>query len=251
MVAVVLKPVLVPVESIHPNEWNPNQQTEETFNQLVEEIRADGFDHPLNVVPFSAHPDSTEDSPQFKIIGGEHRWRAAKVVGLKRVPVVIHDDWDETQQKLKTVRRNLLSGEMDAKKFTALVASLSDDVDPQLLPGLFGFINPNEFARFIITEKSEKEDTFLDGLVEDERKREKFATDSISDVIATIFVDCAETMDQNFLCFTYKGAVVNVVMCDEECNAAVKRLTKHLKKTGDDVAQFVADAINCRLDSES
>ena len=42
MTIVIKEPKMVPVTSIHPNEWNPNQQTDDTFNQLVEEIREDG-----------------------------------------------------------------------------------------------------------------------------------------------------------------------------------------------------------------
>ena len=241
---------LVPVACIHPNEWNPNQQTDDTFNQLVDEIREDGFDHPLNLVPFDDHPDNTDKNPQYKIIGGEHRWRASQVLGMKEVPAVIHDDWDEVQQKLKTVRRNLLSGELNSKKFTALVHSLGDSVDNSSMHNLFGFDDRNEFDKYVIKEKDVKEKTFLDGLLE-EAKRDKYAVDSLSDIISTIFAECAETLDQNYMCFTYKGAMIAVVLCDDACSKAVRQLVEYLKDSGDDVAEFMTDAIVCSLEDDS
>ena len=216
----------------------------------MEEIREDGFDHPLNLVPFEDHPDHTEDNPQFKIIGGEHRWKAAQVLGMARVPAVIHVDWDEVQQKLKTVRRNLLSGDLNTKKFTALVRGLGDDVDPQLMPRLFGFDDSNEFEKYVIQDKDSKEKSFLDGLLE-EARRDKYAVDSLSDIISTIFAECAETIDQNYLFFTYKGAMIAVVLCDADCSKSVKRLVEHLKETGEDVSKFMSGAINCTLDETS
>ena len=247
MTIVIKEPKMVPVTSIHPNEWNPNQQTDDTFNQLVEEIREDGFDHPLNLVPFEDHPDNSKETPQYKIIGGEHRWRASQVLGMTEVPAIIHEDWDEVQQKLKTVRRNLLSGELNSKKFTALVHSLTDNVDNSAMHSLFGFDDKNEFEKYVIREKDSREKTFLDGLLE-EARRDKYAVDSLSDIISTIFAECADTLDQNYMFFTYKGAMIAVVLCDDACSKAVKRLVEHLKETGDDVSEFMADAIVCRLD---
>lgn len=250
MAVLVQKASMIEVDCIHPNEWNPNQQTDDTFNQLVEEIKEDGFDHPLNIVPFEDHPDHTDDTPQWKIIGGEHRWKAAQVLGMKKVPAIIHYDWDEVQQKLKTVRRNLLSGELNSKKFTALVHSLGDNVDSDSMHSLFGFDDRNEFDKYVIRDKDAKEKTFLDGLLE-EARRDKYAVDSLSDIISTIFAECAETIDQNYLFFTYKGAMVAVVLCDDACSKSVKRLVDHLKDTGEDVSKFMSEAIDSSLDKIS
>ena len=250
MAVMVQKAIMIEVNCIHPNEWNPNQQTDDTFNQLVDEIKEDGFDHPLNLVPFEDHPDHTDDTPQWKIIGGEHRWKASQILGMKKVPAIIHYDWDEVQQKLKTVRRNLLSAELNSKKFTALVHSLGDNVDSEAMHNLFGFDDKSEFEKYFIRDKDVKEKTFLDGLL-DEARRDKYVVDSLSDIISTIFAECAETIDQSYLFFTYKGAMVAVVLCDETCSKSVKRLVDHLKDTGEDVSNFMSEAINTELDKIS
>ncbi len=46
---------LIPVSSIHPNDWNPNEESPHTFNELYKEIQEDGFDHPLAVVLYTDH----------------------------------------------------------------------------------------------------------------------------------------------------------------------------------------------------
>src|SRR5690348_5830420 len=83
-------PIRVRIDRIHPNEWNPNQQSDETFNMLVEEIREDGFDHPVNLVPCDC--EEIEGS-HYKLIGGEHRWKSAHVLGMPEVLAVINPHW--------------------------------------------------------------------------------------------------------------------------------------------------------------
>src|SRR3990172_11430754 len=54
--------------------------TTESLNDLVESIREQGILEPLVVASTPAG---------YQIIAGERRWRAAKILGLKKVPVVI------------------------------------------------------------------------------------------------------------------------------------------------------------------
>jgi len=74
----------IPIDLIHPNAWNPQAQDEITFQRLVDEIRDVGFIDPLEVVPM--------DDGTYRIIGGEHRWQAAKIVGLDELPCAVLSD---------------------------------------------------------------------------------------------------------------------------------------------------------------
>lgn len=75
-------------EFIDINEVEPNKdQPRKTFNEdslieLSESIKQHGIVQPLVV---------TKKEDYFEIIAGERRWRAAKLAGLKKVPVVIKD----------------------------------------------------------------------------------------------------------------------------------------------------------------
>jgi ParB family transcriptional regulator, chromosome partitioning protein len=79
------------VENIHSLETNQLQSnplqprgviTPDSLTDLVESIREQGILEPIVVARTPAG---------FQIIAGERRWRAAKVLGLERVPVVVKD----------------------------------------------------------------------------------------------------------------------------------------------------------------
>ena len=79
---------LVKIRLIEPNREQPRKDfDEETLTELAESIRLHGVIQPLIVV---------EKNGRYQIIAGERRWRAAKMAGLKEVPVIIKD-YDEKQ----------------------------------------------------------------------------------------------------------------------------------------------------------
>tara|TARA_R110002020_G_scaffold123580_18_gene280291 strand:- start:3371 stop:4066 length:696 start_codon:yes stop_codon:yes gene_type:complete len=230
---------MLEVDRLKPNAWNPNEQSEETFNQLVEEIKEDGFDHPLNVV---------EDKDGYTIIGGEHRWRAACLLGIKKVPCYVHDNWNENLQKLKTVRRNLMTGSLNARKFTDLVEELSETgLQIDEMPATFGFEDKKEFDKYFIQTKEKRDEKFVDDLKE--KKKPVEATDSLMSIVANIFKECggAATVDQNYLFFTVHGSVQMAILCDDAAWGVVKRMVLHLKATGTPATEFISEAISEKL----
>jgi len=240
---VIREVVMLPIELLHPNEWNPNEEPAHTFDTLVEEIKTDGFKDPLTVVP-----DFAEEFGEghYIIIGGEHRYRAAKVLSYEQLPCYIEDSWTEEEAKLKTVKLNLLRGELNPAKFTKLVHDLEHRYDFQQLPDLFGFFSLKDMAKFMLEDKSKKEKTFLDGLMEEARK-EKFAVDSLTDIVATIFSTSAATLDQDYLFFTYKGKTHLVVLCDKTVFDTVKKVVQYLETSGESINEFVGNALKNEL----
>ena len=184
MSSVVKEVYKIPLSQLEANEWNPNEQSDETFNELVKEIQEIGFCDPIHVVPDTVKsPDwktlfaeGKHAEVFYKIIGGEHRWKACKVLDISPVPAFIHEDWDEVKQKLKTVRQNLLRGHLNDVKFTKLVNDLRThiDIDENSMASLMGFETEAEFARHYLKEKEAKEKSFVEGLM-DETLREKYA----------------------------------------------------------------------------
>ena len=77
-------PLLLPLQKIEPNRLQPRRNfDEEELSALADSIRQHGVIQPLTV--------RLLDSGYYQIIAGERRWRAAKVAGLKEVPVVIRE----------------------------------------------------------------------------------------------------------------------------------------------------------------
>lgn len=74
---------MVDINSIEPNKEQPRKLfNEDSLIELSESIKQHGIVQPLVV---------TKKDDYFKIIAGERRWRAAKLAGLKKVPVVVKD----------------------------------------------------------------------------------------------------------------------------------------------------------------
>ena len=74
-------PVMLRIADIVPNKEQPRTNfEEEALRELAESIRLFGVIQPLLVQPKGAF---------YELIAGERRWRAARMAGLKEVPVVI------------------------------------------------------------------------------------------------------------------------------------------------------------------
>ncbi len=71
------------IDSLQPNPLQPRGQIlPETLVELAESIREHGVLEPLLIAKTPAG---------FQIIAGERRWRASKLAGLSRIPVVIRE----------------------------------------------------------------------------------------------------------------------------------------------------------------
>lgn len=76
--------VLLPIEELSPNENQPRKEfSPEALEDLSESIKKHGILQPILVKPM---PDTS-----YMIIAGERRYRAARLAGLKEVPVIIKE----------------------------------------------------------------------------------------------------------------------------------------------------------------
>lgn len=72
---------LVKITMVEPNREQPRKTfDEDALNELAESIKQFGLLQPILVQDRKDH---------YEIIAGERRWRAAKIAGLKEVPVII------------------------------------------------------------------------------------------------------------------------------------------------------------------
>lgn len=80
---VVYKEQMVKITKIEPNKEQPRRNFEEdALLELSDSIKQFGVLQPLLV---------QEKGDYYEIIAGERRWRAAKLAGVKEVPVIIRD----------------------------------------------------------------------------------------------------------------------------------------------------------------
>lgn len=73
--------VMVPISKVEPNKEQPRKNfDEDALLELSESIKQFGVLQPLLV---------QDKKDYYEIIAGERRWRAAKLAGLKQVPVIV------------------------------------------------------------------------------------------------------------------------------------------------------------------
>ncbi len=78
----------VPVEQLERGRYQPRKDIRsDALRELADSIRAQGIVQPLIVRPIG--PD------RYEIVAGERRWRAAQLVGLAEVPVVVRQIPDQ------------------------------------------------------------------------------------------------------------------------------------------------------------
>ncbi len=74
-------PVEVDIDKVEPNKLQPRKNfDEDKLQDLAENIKIHGIINPLLV---------QDRGKYYELIGGERRWRAARIAGLKKVPVII------------------------------------------------------------------------------------------------------------------------------------------------------------------
>ncbi|MDE2071175.1 MAG: ParB/RepB/Spo0J family partition protein [Patescibacteria group bacterium] len=117
----------VEVDKIRPNPFQPRREFDEhKLQDLARSIRQYGVIQPLTVTRKELERDDGGLSTEYELIAGERRLRAARLVGLREVPVLIRGGHDDDQTKLElAIIENLQREDLNpidrAKAFDKLV----------------------------------------------------------------------------------------------------------------------------------
>lgn len=108
------KLVYVDRRTIQINDYNPNSQTPEEYQKLLNSMREFGFTQPILV-----------NRTTGEIVDGEHRWRASGEVFGKDCEIpVIYVDWDRSRRQIATLSHNRARGTEDVDKVSAMLQEL-------------------------------------------------------------------------------------------------------------------------------
>lgn len=119
----LLKPIanvrIVDRDTLKPNDYNPNVVSEDNLKLLTQSILTNGWTLPIVV------------RPNFTIIDGFHRWTVSGREPLKsklggKVPVVIVDHEDESEDVYGTITHNRARGTHQLAPMKAIVKRLLD-----------------------------------------------------------------------------------------------------------------------------
>lgn len=85
----------LPLSEIEPNKNQPRRHfNEDALNELADSIKQFGVIEPIIVV---------KKNKYYEIIAGERRWRAARIAGLKEVPVLIREYTKQQQVEIALI----------------------------------------------------------------------------------------------------------------------------------------------------
>jgi len=122
----------VDINLVHPNPYNPNVVEDSVFEQLKKNIIQEGLIGAIVV------RDDKEKSGEYVIIDGEHRWRAAKDVGYKEIPIIVLDR-KLPDAMIATINFNKLRGELDTIKLAEVIHELNKTYSTEELEDRLGY----------------------------------------------------------------------------------------------------------------
>src|SRR3989338_2869503 len=111
----------IPLDKIKPNDYNPNEMSEEQFTDFVNEVKHLGNKPPK---PIILRPNGDF----YEIVDGEHSFKAIKQLGIMELQEGWYEiaDYDDIEAKRQTWKRNL-GGKPNAVKTGLMFAKALQD----------------------------------------------------------------------------------------------------------------------------
>ena len=108
--------MVVKITKVEPNRNQPRKKfDEDSLQELSDSIKIHGVLFPILVV---------DRGDYYEIVAGERRWRAAKMAGLKEVPVIIRDYTEKEIAEIsliENIQRTDLNPIEEAKAYKSLI----------------------------------------------------------------------------------------------------------------------------------
>lgn len=215
--------VWILVDKLVPSLENPQEMDAGKFNQLVKSIRENGFDENMIVVPM-------EGAGTWKIVSGEHRWLAAKTLGMLEVPCVVQD-FDDDKRLIELVKRNALKGKISPQKFVKLYEQVLLKHSKEEIAELMA-LEEDELKKLIGEVRSQLPDKMKKDF--DKSKDEIKTIDDLSLILNRLFAQYGDTLDQNYMIFDYGGQKHLWVRCDAELWKIVDDIREQMDDNDED-----------------
>lgn len=223
----------ISIEDIQPFELNPNEETEKEFNELVDAIHALGMTQTITVIPLIS-----ENGPQkYRILAGEHRWKAAKINGMAHLPCCVltgKQYQDEDIQKIICMQGNNIHGtKINYERLNEIIDKLSKRYGENNLQKSLGITEKSVF------DKIKKEQAkFMKSLVPKKLHNEitkaiesnPNASADMEKIVQEILQKDAETINKGFIVFSLQGKKHYYIEMNENSSSKMKELTKYCEK---------------------
>jgi len=226
--------LMVSPDDLIPDESNPNQMDEATFDQLVEEIREQGFDEPILV---REHPTM---KGKYQIGSGHHRTKAASVLGLPSIPVIVKN-WDDRELKVALAKRNALRGSLNREKMVALYRELSKGKDAVQVQREMGFTNQKAFEKMY--DEAAKDLPPKQKAQLAKAKESIKSVDDLSSVLNRIFKEAGSELDHGYMVFSWGGKNHHYFQIGDDTEKKLQMILAHCEQEGIVYTDFVQSIV--------
>ena len=235
----------IPVEACDANDWNPNEQDPKTFSRLVEEIANIGFIEPIQVAPLEVAGET-----RYLILGGEHRWKAAKMLGMTEIPAILLTSKrfkEKDLQKALTVRLNMLKGKLNKGKFIKLVQEFADKYGEDEVQSMFAVTDDSAWAKMVSQAKSGlKNAGATPEMLQqfDDSVSEATTLQDLGEIVNRLFAEFGETVDKGFMVFTWGGKQHIYISMDDQLKSAMNKIVRKCKDANVNINDVVASSMS-------
>lgn len=231
----------ISVHLLDPQADNANEMSAADYERLKDEIAENGCIVPLSVAPM--------DNGRYLIIGGEHRWRAAREIGLPEVPCLslMGKKWKEADlRKLVTVRLNIIHGQLNPDKFLGLYNEMAEKYGAAALQHLFGFTDKHAFQKVVSAVKKGMKAALPKEMAKQFEEQAKGAKniEDLGEIINSAWEKYGASLNsQSYAIFTYGSYEHVYIAMNAESKAAMDKMLMFCKLSGKDVNDIVSSAL--------
>lgn len=223
------------VADLMKNAANPNEQDERMFNATVESIQEEGWIQPCCTVV------RVDDA--WEIVSGHHRYDAAVVLGHEQVPCWVLDPekFDKDRRDWVMVKANVIAGQLNPAKFTALYERMVQTYGGEVLQALMGFTDDDAFRKVYQDVRKSLPPELAKAL--DATKDEIKTIDDLSLVLNRLFREHGETLPSNMMVFSWAGKDVLWVRCSDDLWKVVTEMAKRTAENKMDMSEVMLKAL--------
>jgi len=114
-----IRTVVISLDMLRKNSWNPNVMNDEMYRKELASIRKFGYVNPILARDLGTH---------YEIIDGEHRWKALKQLAYSEAEVTVIEGLTDEEAKQLTIVLNETRGTPDQGKLGNLLRDLLENV---------------------------------------------------------------------------------------------------------------------------
>jgi len=231
----------VDIDLLLPTDYNPNKMSPDKYAKLKENIAEAGFVDAVKAV-------LAPDGKNYVIIGGHHRWQAAKELGFKQVSVDIpqNEKWkDPDFQKLQNLRLNIIHGDMDPEKMAKLYSEMAEKYGKDRVAGMMGYTSDAPLKKIIKNISKEMKASLPPEMAKqfEQQAKEARTINDLERIIQHLFQEHGDSIKYSFMVFAWGGKHHTYIAMSKKVHDAMNVIMKKCKTANVDINELIGDAI--------